>query len=141
MEKPKSGPALKQLHSHRAIHEGGLAGAEQKTSDLIALLREGDLESANMAADDLVDYWKTRVIAHADAEEAGFYEEIATAKPELKDVVIQLIRDHDLMRIIVKDIEELREKEQLSPNVIHRFYSLMIVNDIHSRDEERLLFE
>lgn len=140
MNKPKPGPALKQLHSHRAIHEGGLAGAEQKTSDLLALLKEGDLETANEAADDLIDYWKTRVIAHAEAEESGFYEEIATTKPNLRETIIQLTRDHDLMRIIVQDIEELREKEQLSPKVIHQFYALMIVNSIHSRDEERLLF-
>lgn len=26
-----TGPALKQLHSHRAIHDGGLSGATDKT--------------------------------------------------------------------------------------------------------------
>ena len=26
-----SGPALRQLHAHRAIHEGGLSGAVTKT--------------------------------------------------------------------------------------------------------------
>jgi hypothetical protein len=41
------------------------------------------LETANKAADVLVDYPLTRVIGHVDAEEDGFYEEVATMKPEL----------------------------------------------------------
>lgn len=138
---PKSGPALKQLHSHHAIHEGALAGAIDKTNDMMDYLKKGDLETANKAADALIDYWLTRIIAHADSEEAGFYDEVATKKPELKNTVLQLTRDHDLLRIIVKDIEELRATENLSPGVLHRFHSLLVVNEIHSRDEERLLFE
>lgn len=135
-----AGPALKQYHSHRAIHEGGLSGAIGKTEGMQEFLRHEDLASANRAADDLIDYWKTRVISHADAEEEGFYGEIVEQQPELKDAVTQLTRDHDLLRIIVKDIEELREKEGLSPTVLQRFQALIVVNEIHSRDEERLLF-
>lgn len=136
-----AGPALKQLHSHRAIHEGGLSGAVAKTEEMMTYLKNGDLATANKAADALIDYWLTRVISHADAEEEGFYSEVTEQQPELKDTVIQLTRDHDLLRIIVKDIQELREKENLSPAVLHKFHALIVVNEIHSREEERLLFE
>lgn len=136
-----SGPALRQLFSHRAIHEGGLSGAVMKTQDMMDHLKQGELETANLAADDLIDYWKTRVISHADAEESGFYKEIAIENPELQEAVIMLTRDHDLLRIIVKDIEELRVEEGLSPSVLHKYHALIVVNEIHSRDEERLLFE
>lgn len=61
-------PALRQLQAHRAIHEGGLSGAIGKTEDMMDLLRKGEIEVARQAADDLIDYWKTRVISHADAE-------------------------------------------------------------------------
>lgn len=135
-----SGPALRQLHSHRAIHEGGLSGAVMKTTDMMDHLRQGELETANLAADDLITYWETRVISHADAEEEGFYKEIAEENPELQDKIIMLTRDHDIIRIIVKDIKDLRETEGLSPSVLHKFHALMVVNEIHSRDEERLLF-
>lgn len=135
-----SGPALRQLHAHRAIHEGGLSGAVIKTEELMTHLREGEVETANLAADDLIDYWKTRVISYADAEESGFYLEIAEENPELQEAVTMLTRDHDLLRIIVKDIEDLRKEEGLSPQVLQKFYALQIVNEIHSRDEERLLF-
>ncbi|MDW0118183.1 hypothetical protein QTL97_14720 [Sporosarcina thermotolerans] len=57
------------------------------------------------------------------------------------EAIIQLTRDHDLIRIIVKDIEELREPEKISPTVLQKFYALLVVNEIHSRDEERLLLE
>lgn len=135
-----SGPALRQLHAHRAIHEGGLSGAITKTEELMQHLRDGEHATANLAADDLIDYWKTRVISHADAEESGFYLEIEKENPELKESVTMLTRDHDLLRIIMKDLEELRKEEGLSPAVLQKFYALQIVNEIHSRDEERLLF-
>ena len=136
-----SGPALKQLQAHRAIHEGGLSGAVGKTELLIEFLQEGDLKSADRAADELIDYWKSRVISHADAEEEGLYREIRDENPELEDAIIQLTRDHDVLRIIVEDIETLRETEKLSPTVLQKFYALLVVNEIHSRDEERMLLE
>lgn len=136
----KPGPALKQLHSHHAIHEGGLSGAIQKTNNFLELLKSRELEAANLAADDLLDYWETRVISHADAEESGFYQEKVEENPTLRDDVIKLERDHDLLRIIVKDIKEIRSEHGLNEAVIQRFYALLTVNEIHSRDEERLLF-
>lgn len=135
-----SGPALRQLHAHRSIHEGGLSGAVTKTEGMMHFLQQGELETANLAADDLIDYWKTRVISHADAEESGFYLEVVKENPHLHDTVTMLTRDHDLIRIIVEDIEKLRIEEGLSPNVLHKFHALIVVNEIHSRDEERLLF-
>lgn len=140
MKMTKPGPALKQLHSHHAIHEGGLSGAIQKTNNFLELLSSRELEAANLAADDLLDYWETRVISHADAEESGFYQEKVEENPALRDVVIKLERDHDLLRIISKDIKEIRNEHGLNEAVIQRFYALLTVNEIHSRDEERLLF-
>ena len=136
-----TGPALKQLHSHRAIHDGGLSGATDKTEVMMDFLRQGDLKSANEAADELLDFWITRIISHADAEEEGLYKDIAEQNPVLKEAIIQLTRDHDLLRIIVEDIQELRKQEELSPNVLHKFHALLVVNEIHSRDEERMLLE
>ena len=43
-----------------------------------------------------------------------------------------------LLRIIVKDIEELREEEGLESRRTYTvFMHLIVVNEIHSRDEER----
>ncbi|GLC89026.1 hypothetical protein [Lysinibacillus piscis] len=135
-----AGPALRQLHAHQTIHAGGLSGAIQKTDHFLALWQEGKVEEANHAADDLLDYWETRVISHADAEESGFYEEKVQHNEALKETVIQLARDHELLRIIVKDIHAIRQEEGLNEAIIQRFYALLTINEIHSRDEERLLF-
>ena len=136
-----SGPSLRQLHSHHAIHQGGLSGAITKTEELEDLLRAKEFEVALQAADHLVDYWETRVISHADAEEEGFYLEMLESDPNLEDAVSKLTRDHDLLRIIAADIKEMLKTEGLTYEVMQQFHALLVINAIHSRDEERLLLE
>ncbi|HSP22959.1 MAG TPA: hypothetical protein VLQ20_11625 [Planococcus sp. (in: firmicutes)] len=136
-----SGPSLRQLHAHHAIHEGGLSGAITKTEELEDLLRAKEFEVALQAADHLVDYWETRIISHADAEEEGFYLEMIETDPKLEDVVVKLTRDHDLLRIIAVDIKEMLKTDGLTYEVMQQFHALLVINAIHSRDEERLLFE
>lgn len=136
-----SGPALRQLHSHRAIHEGGLSGAVTKTEELIERLGEGNEDAVKEACDELIEYWKTRVISHADAEEEGFYKQVVEEDAGLQEAVIQLTRDHDIMRFIVQDIDELRKEDlTVTPEIMQKFYALLVVNELHSREEERLLF-
>ncbi|QDY46451.1 hemerythrin domain-containing protein [Planococcus glaciei] len=136
-----SGPSLRQLHAHHAIHQGGLSGAIAKTQEMEDLLRAKEFEVARQAADHLVEYWQTRVISHADAEEDGFYLEMLEQDPSLKEAVDKLTRDHDLLRIIAADIKEMLKKDGLTYEVMQQFHALLVVNAIHSRDEERLLLE
>lgn len=136
-----SGPSLRQLHAHHAIHQGGLTGAVTKTQEMEDLLREKEFEVARQAADHLVEYWETRVISHADAEEDGFYREMLEQDPSLEDAIAKLTRDHDLLRIIAEDIKKLLKEEGLTYQVMQQFHALLVVNEIHSRDEERLLLE
>lgn len=135
------GPSLRQLHAHHAIHQGGLSGAAAKTEEMEELLEAKEFEVAHQAAEHLIEYWETRIISHADAEEDGFYQEMARKNPSLQDPVLWLARDHELLRIIVKDVKALLAEEGLTPEVLHKFHALLVVNAIHSQDEERLLFE
>lgn len=96
------GPSLRQLHAHHAIHQGGLTGALDKTREVEELLEAKEFKVARQAADHLIEYWETRILSHADAEEEGFYQEKVEKKPELQEAVVKLTRDHDLLRIIVK---------------------------------------
>lgn len=134
------GPSLRQLHAHHAIHEGGIAGAIQKTEIYQQLFLREEMEVAGEALEELLDYWETRIISHADAEEDGFYQEVVERQPDLQDAVKKLIRDHDLLRIIVADIREMIKVEGLVPEIMKKLEALIVVNEIHSRDEERLLF-
>lgn len=135
-----SGPSLRQLHAHHAIHQGGLSGAVAKTEEVEELLEMKEAEVARQAADHLIEYWETRILSHADAEEDGFYQEMIAKNPDLEAPVIRLKRDHELLRIIVQDVKALLAEEGLTPAVLHQFHALLVVNAIHSRDEERLLF-
>lgn len=135
------GPSLRQRHAHHAIHEGGYTGAVNKTDDVIIALQQGEIEQANMLLDDLLDYWQTRIIAHADAEETGFYQEFVDRDPDMQDTITKLVRDHDLMRMIVADIHQLRKAEAgISEEIVRKLQALIVINDIHSREEERELF-
>lgn len=134
------GPSLRQLHAHHAIHQGGLSGAITKTEELEELLAAREFEVANQAAEHLIEYWETRILSHADAEEEGFYEDMISLNSDLLHAVTHLKRDHDLLRIIVRDVKETLREEGIVPEVMQRFHALLVLNAIHSRDEERLLF-
>lgn len=136
-----SGPSLRQLHAHHAIHEGGLSGAVAKTEEVEELLALKEAEVAGQAADHLIEYWETRILSHADAEEDGFYQEMVAKNPSLEEAVTRLKRDHELLRIIVQDVKNMLAEDGLTAEVLHQFHALLVVNAIHSREEERLLFQ
>ncbi|WP_379152258.1 hemerythrin domain-containing protein [Paenibacillus sp. sgz5001063] len=135
------GPSLRQLHAHHAIHQGGLSGAIDKTEEVEKLLEIQEFEVARQAADHLVEYWETRILSHAEAEEEGFYPEMAANNPGLQNVVTRLTRDHELLRIMITDIKTMLDEDGLTTEVLQHFHALVVVNAIHSRDEERLLLE
>ncbi|WP_308193170.1 hemerythrin domain-containing protein [Paenibacillus timonensis] len=95
---------------------------------------------ADQATAELLEYWESRILSHADAEEDGFYQEVAEKNPNLEETVLQLKRDHELMRIMVKNVHQMRETGGFSKDILHKLYALLEINAIHSQEEERLLF-
>lgn len=137
------GPSLRQLHAHKQIHDTGLSLAVNMTDELIRTYKNGTKEEVIQEVIALVDFFDSRVISHADAEEEtdGFYTEAENNNPELHDKVQQLTRDHDIMRQVVAKIKTQMENEGFSTQIIDYFRSLIIVNEIHSRDEEAFLLK
>lgn len=134
-----SGPALTQKHAHHAIHEATLGEAEELTALLKKMISEGDETRALELADVLIEHWETRTLRHAEAEEEGLYADIVQEKPEMKDTVVGLTRDHDLLRILVKQIKNMISEDGVNDAVLNRFEAMILVNEIHSRDEEEHL--
>lgn len=134
-----TGPALRKLDSHAAIHEAALLEAIELTAIMEKLLKENDQDRALETAYITVEHWETRTLAHADAEEKGLYIEMAKKSPELKEAVIALTRDHDIMREFVQDIKEILAAKRMSQAVIQRFHALILVDVLHNETEERLL--
>lgn len=134
-----SGPGLKKLDSHAAIHEAALNEAIELNKLLFALLKKGDEKRALEVAYIAVEHWETRTLRHAEAEEQGLYKEMLAESPELKNEITALTRDHNTMRHLVKEIKELLDREGFHEGVLERFHALVHVDAFHNAEEERIL--
>jgi len=89
-----------------------------------------------------IEYVEQRILTHADSEEEdnGLYEEAVNKNPDLHDKVQHLTRDHDLMRIMIERMKEELAKDEVDfQKLIDYSVSIIIVDEIHSRDEESFL--
>lgn len=134
-----TGPALQRLDSHHAIHEAALGEAEELTDGLRTAVRNNDAVLAANIAQWLMEHWEGRILRHADEEEAGLYPDMAKARPGLAEVVVQLRRDHDLMRGILAEAKLMTEAGSVDGDALRRFEALLLIDGIHSRDEEERL--
>ena len=136
-----SGPALKHVDSHSAIHEAALIEATELTELLTKVIRDGHTEKALELAFVIVEHWETRTLRHADSEEEGLYKDLLKTSPALKDDIVALTRDHDLLRLIVDEIKEQLAEGQINDSVLQRFQALIIIDLLHNQKEEQILPE
>ncbi|RCW67026.1 hemerythrin domain-containing protein [Saliterribacillus persicus] len=136
-----SGPALRKIDSHEAIHDAALQEAQELTNVVANLLKEGDVDRALEAAYITVEHWETRTLAHADAEEKGLYQEIVENSPDLSKNVTALMRDHDILRLLIKEVKEILEKDGICERVLNRFHALILVDELHNKEEMKVLPE
>src|SRR5699024_12594985 len=108
----KTGPALKQLTSHRSIHDAGQAQARALTEDVMQLFEEEQTEDCLQAANILVQHWEEKIIAHADAEDETFLQELLASEEIPDQHVYIMMRDHDLLRKSNTHIKESIKKQQ-----------------------------
>lgn len=134
-----SGPALKHAHSHAAIHEAAYIEAKELTDLFEKVLKSGDTDKANELAYVVVEHWETRTLRHADSEEEGLYKEIKEKQPELRDDIIALTRDHDILRLLVKEIKEILAEGSVNDAILEKFHALLHVNLLHNQKEEEIL--
>jgi len=137
----KSGPALRQLTSHRAIHDAGQAQAQELTEIVQQLFQENRKEDCLKAAKVLVEHWEEKVIAHADAEDEGLYKELLQEGKIPKKDIYMLMRDHDLFRKIVAYCKkQLNDQNKVTEENIAQLSSLLVINHFHHQGEESTLF-
>lgn len=134
-----SGPALKHVDSHSAIHEAALNEAIELTNLLVRVVQDKHIDKAVELAWILVEHWETRTLQHAKSEEEGLYKEIVKENPKFKNAIIELTRDHDLLRLVVRDIKCSLEKNEVKDKTIQQFQSLIIINEKHNEKEMEVL--
>lgn len=130
-----SGPSLKKQESHSSIHEAALNEAKELKDLFRKCLEDGERERALQVAGIAIEHWETRTLKHAEAEEDGLYKEMVEENPELEKLIIQLTRDHDLMRRIVETMKESLQTQKADYRMITLLESLIIIDEIHNEDE------
>jgi len=137
----KSGPALRQLASHRAIHDAAHSQAKELTEITTKLFTEGRSEDCLKTANVLIEHWEEKIIAHADAEDEGLYEDLLEEGNIPKKNIYMLMRDHDLFRKIVAHIKtSIKEQNEVTQDNIYELQSLIVINNFHHQGEETHLF-
>lgn len=134
-----SGPALKHVDSHSAIHEAALIEAKELTELLEKVIIADESDKALELAFVIVEHWETRTLRHAASEEDGLYKELAETSPELKEDIIALTRDHELLRLLVNEIKDLLNGGKVGDDVLQRFQALILVDLLHNQKEEQIL--
>lgn len=134
-----SGPALKKVESHKAIHEAALNEAIELTNFLDKLVRDNHTEKALELAYVIVEQWETRTLRHAESEEEGLYKELVDENPEKNEDIVALTRDHDLLRLTVKEIKTSLKNIGINDEVVQRFQTLIIVDELHNQKEMEVL--
>ena len=134
-----SGPALKTRDGHHAIHETAFLEAEELTVELRRRVITRDEKVGMEIISMLMEHWQRRILCHATEEEEGLYQDIGNRWPQSTTLIVTLIRDHELLRILVMEIQTLLNTRGWTAGIVERFEALLLINAIHSRHEEEQL--
>ncbi|WP_020006721.1 hypothetical protein [Salinicoccus albus] len=136
--------SLRYLKSHKALHDEISGGAEEQLESMKTLLNK--LEHKELAEEmgAFIEYVEESVLGHAQQEETpgGLYDSIERDDPKNVEKIRRLRRDHELIQVMVDRMkEELSHDEVDFQKLIDHSVSIILVDEIHSRDEEDLLME
>lgn len=134
-----SGPALRDPGWHHAIHDAAWLEAAEMTDELRACLEHQRPGRFAVVARALLEHWETRTLRHAAAEEEpeGLYAVAAASDPQAAMATVALRRDHELMRRLVRWLEEQLAEPGAELLVYGAFEALLQVSAWHNGDEER----
>lgn len=130
-----TGPSLKKADAHSSIHEAALNEAKELKELYEHCLTNGKKEKALQVAEITIEHWESRTLKHAESEEEGLYKDMVEENPALKDTVVQLTRDHDLMRNVVGQMKSLLAEKKVDQQFVRFIDALIIIDEIHNEDE------
>lgn len=130
-----SGPSLRKRDAHSSIHEAALNEALELRELFQRCLEDNETEKALQVIEVAIEHWESRTLKHAEAEEEGLYKDIVDENPDMISTVIQLTRDHDLMRRIVETLKNRLQSQKPDQQMVTLLDSLVIIDEIHNADE------
>ncbi len=138
------GLTLSDFKAHQQIHDKILGGAEEQLDSMKTLLNKLEHKELAEEMESFIKYVEERVLGHFDEEESGngFYDDAVIREPGLHDKVQRLKRDHELIRMMTARMKEELEKDEVDfQKLIDHSVSIILVDELHSRDEEATLLD
>lgn len=133
---------LDDYSAHKNLHDEILGGAEEQLESMKTLLNKLEHKELADEMESFIEYVEERVLGHFDEEEtsSGLYDRAVGREPALHDKVTGLKRDHELIRMMVGRMKEELSKDEVDfQKLIDHSVSIILVDELHSRDEENLL--
>ncbi|WP_411843348.1 hemerythrin domain-containing protein [Salinicoccus sp. HZC-1] len=137
-----TGPSLNDHSTHKGIHDEILGGAEEQLDSMKTLLNKIEHKELAEEMESFIEYVEERVLGHSGREETqnGLYESAVDRNPGLQEKVQGLKRDHELIRVMVGRMKQELAKDEVDfQKLIDHATSIILVDEIHSRDEEDIL--
>jgi hemerythrin len=135
-----SGPALRQVSSHRAIHEHARQEVEEVLAVAERLLGRGDSERFIEVAEVFLEVAETRVLVHAHEEEIGLYLEWVESHADVVPFIDSLKEEHEELRRRAVEVEEamIEGRHQMALQLMMSFLKIL---KSHADHEESVLIE
>ncbi len=133
-----SGPALRSRRWHSLIQNSAIADIEAATEQIMEKMDLGAGDARGHVGF-LLDLWRSKVLSHAEEEENGLYEEIERARPGSVCRIERVKRDHEILAILVQQIEELNSSTGNIGEILGINSAMLRILELHDRDEEKLL--
>ncbi len=141
-----SGPALRQVEPHRAIHAAMRHELQATVMAAETLSPDGDqARRLRQVVEVFLELVETRILAHAHEEEAGLYAEwlqlqIQGGREALSAAVASLVLQHSMLRQLASDVERATVVGKREA-VLRGMREFQRVLDDHERHEEDLVRE
>lgn len=133
-----SGPALRQPAAHHAIHQAAWQDAEEALELAAAMLAASRGDEFARMVEIFLEVVATRILAHAQEEEAGLYREWRAEHAGWGGEVDALIREHDTLRELAAAVEQAMRGHD-AVGAMSAMHRLLQASDLHARHEEEVL--
>src|SRR5699024_6424539 len=100
--------------------------------DLQDAIAENQMEEAMDISAQIIDIWENRIIEHANSEAESPYTEMSEHSEELAKRVIELTREHAILRVLLAQIKEVLQREvKVTDEAVRNFDPAIIVEGVH----------
>ncbi len=133
-----SGPALRKVESHHAIHDTAWREADEAFRMAVKAHGSDNGERFARVAEVFLQVMEGRILVHAAEEEQGLYHEWLTVDTTLQPTIDELIHEHGTIRQGSSELERamIRGEYDEAVSVMHQ---LLDMSARHSRHEENVL--